>query len=88
MSQYVGLVVRIPTKIVRCKSLAFNIGDCVSLMAQIPLTAVSPMYIGKAIPKHVKEPREPFDKSRVLISSITGQIPQLLTVKLHRHHYR
>ena len=59
------------TKFVRCKNLAFNIGD-------------------RVIPEHVKDPRVPVDKSRVLIPGVTGQIPELLriAVKLHRHHYR
>ena len=34
------------------------------------------MYIGRVIPKHVKDPRVPVDKSRVLISDITDQIPE------------
>ena len=51
---------------------------------------VPKMYIGRVIPKHVKDPRAPVDKSRVLIPGVTGQIPELLriAVKLHRHHYR
>ena len=59
-------------------------------MARIPRKAVGPMYIVRVIPEHVKDPRAPVDKNRVLIPSITGQIPQLLriAVKLHRHHYR
>ena len=58
-------------------------------MARIPCKAVGPMYIGRVIPEHVKDPRAPVDKSRVLIPGVTGQIPQLLriAVKLHRHHY-
>ena len=46
--------------------------------------------IRRVIPEHVKDPRAPVDKSRVLIPGITGQIPELLriAVKLHRHHYR
>ena len=75
------------TKFVRCKNLAFNIGDCVSLVAQIPR---GPIYIGRVIPKQVKDPRAPVDKSKLLIPGVTGQIPELLriAVKLHRHHYR
>ena len=55
-------------------------------MAQIPRKAIGPMYIGRVISEHVKDPRAPVDKSRVLI---TGQIPELLriAVKLHRHDY-
>ena len=47
-------------------------------MAQIPHTAVGPMYIGRGIAEHVKYPRAPVDKSRVLIPGVTGQIPELL----------
>ena len=56
-------------------------------MARIPRKAVGPMYIGRVIPKHVKDPRAPVDKCRVLIPGVTGQIPELLriAVKLHRH---
>ena len=59
-------------------------------MAQIRRKAVGPMYIGRVIAEHVKDPREPVDKSRVLIPGVTDQIPELLriAVKLHRHHYR
>ena len=59
-------------------------------MARKPRKAVGPMYIGRVIPEHVKDPRAPVDKSRVLTLGVTGQIPQLLriAVKLHRHHYR
>ena len=48
------------------------------------------LYIRRVIPEHVKDPRAPVDKSRVLISGVTGQIPEVLriAVKLHRHHYR
>ena len=49
-----------------------NIGDYASLMG-LPTT-----YIGRAIPEHVKEPRAPVDKSKVLKPGTTGQIPQLL----------
>ena len=57
-------------------------------MARIPRQAVGPMYIGRVIPEHVKDPRAPVDKSRVLKSGVTGRIPELLriAVKLHRHH--
>ena len=56
-------------------------------MARKPLKAAGPMYIGRIIPEHVKDPRLPVDKSRVLISGVTGQIPELLriAIKLHRH---
>ena len=76
-SQEVGGSIPAATEIVRCKNLALNIGECVS------------MYIGRVIPEHVKDPRSPVDKSRVLIPGVTGQIPELLriAVKLHRHHY-
>ena len=47
-------------------------------MARIPRKAVGPMYIGRVIPEHVKDPRAPVDKSRVLIPGVTGQIPELL----------
>ena len=59
-------------------------------MARIPHKAVGPKYIGRIIPKHVKDPRAPVDMSRVLIPSVTGQIPELprIAIKLHRHHYR
>ena len=59
-------------------------------MARIPCKAVGPTYIGRVIPEHVKDPRALVDKSRVLIPSVTGQIPELLriAVQLHRHHYR
>ena len=58
-------------------------------MARIPRKAVGPMYIGRVIPEHVKDPRAPVDKSRVLIPGVTGQIPELLriAVKLHRPVY-
>ena len=64
--------------------------ESVSTVARIPRKAIGPMYIGRVIPEHVKDPRAPVDKSRVLIPSVTGQIPELLriAVKLHRHHYR
>ena len=59
-------------------------------MARKPCKAVGPMYIGRVIPKHLKDPRAHVNKSRVLIPGVTGQIPELLriAVKLHRHHYR
>ena len=77
------------TKFVRCKNLAFNL-ESASPVAWIPHKAVGPMYIRRVIPEHVKDPRVPVDKSRVLIPGVTGQIPELLriAVKLHRHHYR
>ena len=58
-------------------------------MARKPRKAVGPMYIGRVIPEHIKDPRSPVYKSRVLIPGVTGQIPELLriAVKLHRHHY-
>ena len=59
-------------------------------VAWIPSIAVGPMYIGRVIPEHAKDPRAPVDKSRVLISRVTGQIPESLriAVKIHRQHYR
>ena len=64
--------------------------ESVSPVAQIPRNTVGPMCVGRVIPEHVKDPRAPVDKSRVLIPGVTGQIPELLriSVKLHRHHYR
>ena len=64
--------------------------ESVSPVARIPHKAFGPIYIGRVIPEHVKDPRAPVDKSRVLIPGVTGQIPELLriAVKLHRHHYR
>ena len=47
-------------------------------MAWIPRKAIGPMYIGRVIPEHVKDPRSPVDKSRVLFPVVTGQIPELL----------
>ena len=63
--------------------------EIVSLMPRIPCKTVGPMYVGRAILEHVNEPRAHFDKGRVLIPGVTGQIPELLqlVVKLHRHHY-
>ena len=63
--------------------------ESVSPMAWIPRKAVGPMHIGRVIPEQVKDPRAPVDKSRVVIPSVTGQIPVLLriAVKLNRHHY-
>ena len=60
------------------------------LIPRKPRKAVGPMYIVRDIPEHVKNPRVPVDKSRVLIPDVTGQIPELLriAVKQHRHHYR
>ena len=49
-------------------------------MARKPRKAVGPMYIGRVIPEHVKDPRSPVDKSRVLIPGVTGQIPELLRI--------
>ena len=75
--------------IVRCKTLLSTV-ETVSLMAPIPRKAVGSMYIRRDIPEHVKYPRTPVKKSKVLILCVTGQIPELLriAVKLHRHHYR
>ena len=77
------------TKIVRCKNLASTL-ESVSPMARKPRKAIGPTYIGRAIPEHVKAPRAPVDKSRVLIPGVTGQITELLriAIKLHIHHYR
>ena len=51
-SQEVGGTTPAATKIVRCnKKLAFNIGE-----ARKPRKAVGPMYIGRVIPEHVKDP--------------------------------
>ena len=77
------------TKFVRCKNLAFNIGECVSRGSDTTQSCWSHVY-RESHPEHVKDPRAPVDKSRVLIPSITGQVPELLriAVKLHRHHYR
>ena len=44
-----------------------------SPVAWIPRKAVGPMYIGRVIPEHVKYPRAPVDKSRVLIPGVTGE---------------
>ena len=62
----------------------------VCLVARTPRKAIGPMYIGRVIPEHVKDPRVPVDKNRVLIPGVTDQIPDLLriAVKLHRLHYR
>ena len=79
------------TKFVRCKRCkVLSTLESVSPGARIPRKAVGPMYIGRVIPEHVKDPRAPVDKSRVLIPGVTGQIPELIriAVKLHRHHYR
>ena len=60
--------------------------ESVSPVARTPRKAVDPMYIERVIPEHVKYPRAPVNKSRVLIPGVTGQIPELLriAVKLHR----
>ena len=90
-SQEIGGSIPAATKIVRLKTW-LSILESVSPVARIPRKAVGPMYIGRVIPEHVKGPRAPVDKSRVLIPvpGVTGQIPELLriAVKLHRHHYR
>ena len=85
-SQEVGSSIPASTKIVRCKNLAL---ESVSSVAQKPCKAVGPMCIGRVISEHVKDPRVPVHKSRVLIPGVTGKIPELLrkAVKLHRHHY-
>ena len=84
----VGGSILAATKIVRCETWLSTL-ESVSPVAQIPRKAVGPMYIWRVIPEHVKGPRAPVDKSRVLIPGVTGQIPELLriAVKLHRHHY-
>ena len=64
------------TKFVRCKNLAFNI------VSPVARKTVGPMCIGRVIPEHVKDPRVPVDKSRVLIPEL-----QRIAVKLHTHHY-
>ena len=86
-SQEVGGSIPAATKIVRCKTWLSTL-ESVSPMARKPRKAIGPMYIGRVIPKHVKYPRAPVDKSRVLKPSVTGQIPELLriAVKLQRHH--
>ena len=60
-----GFIPGCATKFVRCKNLAFT-------LAQIPRKAIGPMYIGRVIPKHVKDPRAPIDKSTVLIPGVTA----------------
>ena len=84
-----GLIPGCATKFVRCKNLAFNIGECL-LWLGYHVKLLVPCISGESSPEHVKDPRAPVDKSRVLIPSVTGQIPELLRigVKLHRHHYR
>ena len=77
--QEVGGSIPAATKIARCKNLAFNIGE-LSPVARIPRKAVGPMYIRRVIPEHLKDPRAPVDKSRVLIPGVTGQIPELLRI--------
>ena len=62
------------TKIVRLKTWLSTLKS-VSPMAWKPRKAVGPMYIGRVIPEHLKDPRAPVDKSRVLIPGVTGQIP-------------
>ena len=69
------------TKVERCKNLAFNIGDCVPLMAQIPCKAVGPMYIRRTIPEQVKKPGC-LSQRHWSDTTITR-----LAVKLHRHCY-
>ena len=54
--------------------------ESVSPEAQKPCKAIGPMYIGRDIPEHVKDPRAPVDKSRVLIPGVTGQMPELLRI--------
>ena len=45
-------------------------------------------YIGRDIPDHLKEPRTPVGKGRVLIPGVTGQIQLLrIAVKLDGQHY-
>ena len=44
-------------KAIHTKNLALTIGDCVSLVARIPRKAFGPIYIGRFIHEHVKEPR-------------------------------
>ena len=48
--------------------------ESVSIVTRMPRKAVGPIYIGRVIPEHVKDPRAPVDKSRVLIPGVTGQI--------------
>ena len=48
------------TKFVRCKNRLSTL-ESVSLVAQIPRKAIGPMYIGRVIPEHVKDPRAPVD---------------------------
>ena len=66
------------TKFVRCKTWLSTL-ESVSPVARIPRKAVGPMYIRRVIPEHVKDPRAPVDKGRVLIPGVTGQIPELVT---------
>ena len=49
--------------------------------------AVGPVYFGRAIPRHVKDPRASVDKIRVL--NRTSLTPQQwrCTVSLHRHDF-
>ena len=66
------------TKFVRCKTWPSTLES----VARIPRKA--PMCIGRVIPEHVKDPRAPVDKSRVLIPCVTGQIPELLRIVKRR----
>ena len=78
-SQEVGGSILAAPKIVRCKTWLSTL-ESVFLVARIPGKAVGPMYIGRVIPKHVKDLRAPVNKSRVLIPGVTGQIPELLRI--------
>ena len=51
-------------------------------MARIPRKAVGPMYIGRVIPEHVKDPRAPVDKSRVFFLLIAQKGVVLLSLAL------
>ena len=87
VTKHIGLVVPgCSTIIVRCKNVTSQHWRlCISHGS--PTTYI---YIGRAIPEHVKEPRAPVDKGKALKPGTTGQIPQLLrlAVKLYRHQYR
>ena len=61
-----------------CKNLVFNIGDCLSWLGYHINLLVT--CISGETSEHVKEPRVPVEKSRVLISDVTGQIPELLRI--------
>ena len=52
-------------------------------MARIPRKAIGPMYIRRVIPQLLKDSRVPVNKSRVLIPSVTGQIPELLRIAVN-----